>query len=371
MANNWNQGGYNQGGGYPNNNSNQYNQQRGPPPNQGFNQMQYGNNNNNMNPNQYGGAPPNNMMMNQGPPPNQYQPYNNNPNMNMNQNQYGGPPPNQQWNNNMNMQQAPNPNMYQNNQPPPQQHQQYQPQPQQQYQPQSQPQPQPQPQTKPLSQSKPAAAARPNPRKGPKAKTREYDHLFKLVLIGDATVGKTSLLLRFADDSFKDNYISTIGVDFRFRTLTIDNDLVKLQIWDTAGQERFRTITSAYYRGSDGVILIYDITNMESFEHVRDWLEDVHKVTGTTIPKLIVGNKSDLQHMRQVNVMQAQQFAMSAGASMIETSAKTADNVDKSFALIAKELVKRGKVTRKSISLHTADEDDDDDDTKKSCCSLV
>mmetsp|Transcript_14358 Transcript_14358/g.22446 ORF Transcript_14358/g.22446 Transcript_14358/m.22446 type:complete len:352 (-) Transcript_14358:187-1242(-) len=234
-----------------------------------------------------------------------------------------------------------------------------------------QPQPQPQPQTKPLSQSKPAAAARPNPRKGPKAKTREYDHLFKLVLIGDATVGKTSLLLRFADDSFKDNYISTIGVDFRFRTLTIDNDLVKLQIWDTAGQERFRTITSAYYRGSDGVILIYDITNMESFEHVRDWLEDVHKVTGTTIPKLIVGNKSDLQHMRQVNVMQAQQFAMSAGASMIETSAKTADNVDKSFALIAKELVKRGKVTRKSISLHTADEDDDDDDTKKSCCSLV
>merc|ERR1712154_604897 len=174
-------------------------------------------------------------------------------------------------------------------------------------------------------------------RKGNKA--REYDYLFKLVLIGDATVGKTSLLLRFADDCFEDNYISTIGVDFRFRTLTIDGELVKLQIWDTAGQERFRTITSAYYRGADGIILIYDITNPSTFSHVQDWLNE------------------------------AQQYALSVGASIIETSAKTASNVDKSFTMIAGELVKRGKVVRKSISLRTAN--DDDDDEKKKCCMII
>ena len=109
-----------------------------------------------------------------------------------------------------------------------------------------------------------------------------------------------------------------------------------------AGQERFRTITSAYYRGADGIILVYDVTNLNSFQHVQDWLEDVHKVTGNEIPKLIIGNKSDLQYSREVPTIKAQQYALGVGASMIETSAKTADNVDKSFSMIAKELLKRG-----------------------------
>jgi len=99
---------------------------------------------------------------------------------------------------------------------------------------------------------------------------RDYDYLFKLVLIGDSGVGKSCLLLRFADDNFTDSYISTIGVDFRFRTITIDKKTVKLQIWDTAGQERFRTITSAYYRGADGIIMVYDVTSSESFDHVEE-----------------------------------------------------------------------------------------------------
>mmetsp|Transcript_35141 Transcript_35141/g.71640 ORF Transcript_35141/g.71640 Transcript_35141/m.71640 type:complete len:131 (+) Transcript_35141:108-500(+) len=122
---------------------------------------------------------------------------------------------------------------------------------------------------------------------------RDYDHLFKLVLIGDSGVGKSCLLLRFADNAFTDSYISTIGVDFRFRTVKVEKHTVKLQIWDTAGQERFRTITSAYYRGADGIIMVYDVTNQESFNHVADWLTEVNRYASEGTCKLLVGNKSD------------------------------------------------------------------------------
>ncbi len=97
----------------------------------------------------------------------------------------------------------------------------------------------------------------------------------QLVLIGDSSCGKSSLLLRFANKTFSDSYISTIGVDFSFRTVKVDGKVVKLQIWDTAGQERFRTITSAYYRGADGIIVVYEITSKASFNHVDDWLSEV------------------------------------------------------------------------------------------------
>jgi Ras-related protein Rab-1A len=115
-----------------------------------------------------------------------------------------------------------------------------------------------------------------------------------LVLIGDTGVGKSCLLLRFADDTFTGNDISTIGVDFRFRTVKIDKKTVKLQIWDTAGQERYRTITSAYYRGADGIIMVYDVTNEDSFRHINDWLLEVNRYASETTCKLIVGNKIDL-----------------------------------------------------------------------------
>ncbi len=123
---------------------------------------------------------------------------------------------------------------------------------------------------------------------------RDYDYLFKLVLIGDSSVGKSCLLLRFADDSFTESYISTIGVDFRFRTVKIEDKTVKLQIWDTAGQERFRTITSAYYRGADGIIMVYDVTRTESFDHVQDWLNEVNRYANQGLcKKLLIGNKCD------------------------------------------------------------------------------
>merc|ERR1740125_55610 len=177
---------------------------------------------------------------------------------------------------------------------------------------------------------------------------RDYDFLFKLVLIGDSSVGKSCLLLRFADDSFTDSYISTIGVDFRFRTITIDGKTVKLQIWDTAGQERFRTITSAYYRGADGIIMVYDVTSSESFEHVEEWLSEVDRYANENTAKLLVGNKADLIEEKQVSQETAQSFADKLGISFLETSAKTATNVDAAFLTMAQELIKTRDVKPKT-----------------------
>ena len=107
-------------------------------------------------------------------------------------------------------------------------------------------------------------------------------------------MGKSCILLRFADDQFSDGYISTIGVDFRFRTVKVDKKTVKLQIWDTAGQERFRTITSAYYRGADGIIIVYDVTSEDSFRHINEWLNEVNRYAAEDTCKLLIGNKADL-----------------------------------------------------------------------------
>eukprot|EP01083_Nonionella_stella_P030844 84520_1 len=169
---------------------------------------------------------------------------------------------------------------------------------------------------------------------------RDYDYLFKTVLIGDSGVGKSCLLLRFADDSFTDSYISTIGVDFRFRTVSIDKKTVKLQIWDTAGQERFRTITSAYYRGAHGIIMVYDVTNPESFEHVEDWLTEVNRHASENTMKLLVGNKADMVEDKKVAESTAQQFADRLGIPFLETSAKNSTNVESAFLTMARELIK-------------------------------
>lgn len=176
---------------------------------------------------------------------------------------------------------------------------------------------------------------------GSSSKQRDYDYLFKLVLIGDSGVGKSCLLLRFADDAFTESYISTIGVDFRFRTVKIDNKTVKLQIWDTAGQERFRTITSAYYRGADGIIMVFDVTSTESFDHVNDWLKEVNRYAAEGTVKLLVGNKSDRTADKVVTEAQAKEFADELGIPFIETSAKSSKNVEEAFLTMAGELIRQ------------------------------
>eukprot|EP01070_Trichotokara_eunicae_P007796 Trichotokara_eunicae@DN5545_c0_g1_i3.p1 len=174
--------------------------------------------------------------------------------------------------------------------------------------------------------------------------TPEYDYLFKLLLIGDSGVGKSCLLLRFADDTYTDSYISTIGVDFKIKTINLDRKLVKLQIWDTAGQERFRTITSSYYRGAHGIIVVYDVTDRESFKNVKAWMTEIDKYAVPGVNKLLVGNKSDLTQKKVVHSDEGKELADQLGIRFIETSARNAHNVDEAFELMATEIKGRVQV---------------------------
>mmetsp|Transcript_23772 Transcript_23772/g.70046 ORF Transcript_23772/g.70046 Transcript_23772/m.70046 type:complete len:207 (-) Transcript_23772:444-1064(-) len=171
----------------------------------------------------------------------------------------------------------------------------------------------------------------------------DYDYLFILVLIGDSGVGKSCLLLRFADDTWLDSYISTIGVDFKIRTIELDGKTIKLQIWDTADQERFRTISSTYYRGAHGIIVVYDVTNKNSFDSVNDWLVEINKYARENVSKLLVGNKSDLAigEARQVRFDAAKEFADKNRMPFLETSAKSANNVETAFLTMATEIKNR------------------------------
>jgi len=169
----------------------------------------------------------------------------------------------------------------------------------------------------------------------------EYDYLFKLLLIGDSGVGKSCLLLRFADDTYTESYISTIGVDFKIRTIELDGKTVKLQIWDTAGQERFRTITSSYYRGAHGIIVVYDVTDQESFSNVKQWLNEIDRYAAENVNKLLVGNKSDLVNKKVVEFTIAKEFADSLNIPFLETSAKNATNVEDAFLTMARQIKMR------------------------------
>uniref|UniRef100_A0A3Q3N3A3 Ras-related protein ORAB-1-like n=1 Tax=Mastacembelus armatus TaxID=205130 RepID=A0A3Q3N3A3_9TELE len=169
----------------------------------------------------------------------------------------------------------------------------------------------------------------------------EYDYLFKLLLIGDSGVGKSCLLVRFADDTYTESYISTIGVDFKIRTIDMDGKTVKLQIWDTAGQERFRTITSSYYRGAHGIIIVYDVTEQESFNNVKQWLDEIDRYACEHVSTLLVGNKADLVSKKVVDAATAQDLASSLKIPFLETSAKSSDNVERAFLTMASEIHKR------------------------------
>mmetsp|Transcript_24500 Transcript_24500/g.23525 ORF Transcript_24500/g.23525 Transcript_24500/m.23525 type:complete len:224 (+) Transcript_24500:158-829(+) len=179
-------------------------------------------------------------------------------------------------------------------------------------------------------------------------KDEEYDYLFKVVLIGDSGVGKSNLLSRFTRNEFNLESKSTIGVEFATKSIQVDQKTVKAQIWDTAGQERYRAITSAYYRGAVGALLVYDISKQITFENVERWLKELKDHAEANIVIMLVGNKSDLRHRRAVSTEDAMAFAENNNLAFIETSALDATGVDESFTQILTEIHKL--VIRKTIN---------------------
>mmetsp|Transcript_45860 Transcript_45860/g.107617 ORF Transcript_45860/g.107617 Transcript_45860/m.107617 type:complete len:212 (+) Transcript_45860:204-839(+) len=168
-----------------------------------------------------------------------------------------------------------------------------------------------------------------------------YDYLVKLLLIGDSGVGKSCLLLRFSDDSFTTSFITTIGIDFKIRQIEQDGKRLKLQIWDTAGQERFRTITTAYYRGAMGILLVYDVTDEQSFQNIRNWMGQIAQYAASNVNKILVGNKCDMLDKKVIETARGQALADEYGIAFYETSAKNNINVDKAFTDIAKDVMVR------------------------------
>ncbi|XP_069650393.1 ras-related protein Rab-13 isoform X1 [Haliaeetus albicilla] len=181
---------------------------------------------------------------------------------------------------------------------------------------------------------------------------KAYDHLFKLLLIGDSGVGKTCLIIRFAEDNFTSTYISTIGIDFKIRTVDIDGKKIKLQVWDTAGQERFKTITTAYYRGAvvwwggasspqKGIILVYDITDEKSFENIQNWMKSIKENASAGVERLLIGNKCDMEAKRKVQRDEAEKLAKEHGIRFFETSAKSSVNVEEAFSTLARDILQK------------------------------
>ncbi|KAL0237474.1 hypothetical protein PCE1_000871 [Barthelona sp. PCE] len=169
----------------------------------------------------------------------------------------------------------------------------------------------------------------------------DHDYLFKLMLVGDSAVGKSCLLNRFSDNIFTERFVCTIGVDFKIRMIELENLVICLQIWDTAGQDRYRSISTSYYNGSNGIVVIYDTSNRETFENVKFWLNEIKKHAADDVLLLLVGNKIDLESEYCVPSEEAEAFAKQHQMMFLETSAKTAENVDLAFTSLAESILKQ------------------------------
>jgi small GTP-binding protein len=159
--------------------------------------------------------------------------------------------------------------------------------------------------------------------------------------LGDSGVGKSCIILRYIENNFSTNLMNSIGVDFKLKNIELDNKKIKLQIWDTAGQERFRTITTSYYKGAHAILIVFDITDRESFEHVRNWMADIDKFAKEGVLRILVGNKCDLENSRQVRKEEGNEIANKYGIKYIETSAKDTINIEDLFISTAKHLLSK------------------------------
>ncbi|KAK3096829.1 hypothetical protein FSP39_003733 [Pinctada imbricata] len=199
---------------------------------------------------------------------------------------------------------------------------------------------------------------------------------FKVVLLGEGCVGKTSLVLRYVENKFNDKHLTTLQASFLNKKLNIGGKRVNLAIWDTAGQERFHALGPIYYRDSNGAILVYDITDEDSFQKVKNWVKELRKMLGNDICLCIAGNKTDLEKDRHVSVTEAEQYASSVGARHFHTSAKLNKGIEEMFLELSKNMIEKagednGKSSRTSMKAKSVLVVDDDQPTTQSsggCC---
>ena len=161
--------------------------------------------------------------------------------------------------------------------------------------------------------------------------SQDYDYLFKVLLLGDSDVGKSSLILRYTEETFNSKLVNSIGVDFKMKKKEIDGKIIKVQIWDTAGHERFRSITYSYYRGANAIIIVFDLSDKKSFINIIEWLKQIEKHAQENVFKFLVGNKSDLIDERKVTYEEAKKYADEHDLPYIETSAKEGININELF----------------------------------------
>ncbi len=166
----------------------------------------------------------------------------------------------------------------------------------------------------------------------------DCDYLFKVVLIGDGGVGKTNIMTKFSRNMFNVSSKSTIGVDFSSKNIILDDKNIKIQIWDTAGQERYKAVTSSYYRNSSGILLVYDITNSDSYYNCSKWLNELRSNTDPNTPVILIGNKNDMIHQRNVSIEDAAKFAKENGLMFLETSALDGNNIEEAFVVLSKRI---------------------------------
>ena len=171
-------------------------------------------------------------------------------------------------------------------------------------------------------------------------KKSNYDLIFKLILIGDSSVGKTNILYKFLSDEFDQNTRPTIGVEFATKNFEIENNIIKTQIWDTAGQERYRSITTSYYKGTKGCLLVYDITRKSSFENLDMWINDIKSAGNENLSIILVGNKCDLEDDRKVSKEVAEEKAKLYNIAFMETSALNGTNIEKAFNELINDVYK-------------------------------
>ena len=202
---------------------------------------------------------------------------------------------------------------------------------------------------------------------------QDYEFIFKVLLLGNSNVGKSSLFLRFVDDIWNDTFVPTIGVDFKIKTFEIDSKKIKMQIWDTAGQERFKNIIASYYRGAHGILLLYDVTDKDSFKNLSNWLIEIEKNASKNVLRVLIGNKCDLEEKRVISINQGKEFADTYGLKFIETSAKKNLNVTEAFETLGRELMaasseKKIVKQKQNKKISVAKAQDLDTNKRRGCC---